>query len=822
MSDWEFLLQKEGDQTWLPLESADVEILEGRYRIVASTHIANTEVQIRIVHYSTEEIPPVRRVQKRSSHTHSQGLIAIIPFTRLKPGKWEFHCQAKSKQHIVHLEVLPIEYEVSDFSQQLDVDAETKPQYVVPDSLPQQNSELVTDENTLILSSQLDADEVEIKGEENIDKNITDSAKVSQTKKVEEIKQFDGVGQEKLAETVNIVDLPRIDRRKEANIFSQNQPEKTTQISGESKIMPAQTEANQENVEAEHQKIELPKIPESQLTVPAKVNQETKTNAIAEGQLPLQLTLDQASYIVQPGEALILSGQVIPDIKTEPTKPIGGFDQIYQTYSSKTDDLAKSHPPIVNGNLQICLRNPQTSEVLIDLQQTLPEQEPPIIFACSIQVPENIKSRLVLGQITLTDRTGTLASKSFTITAPLQEWLEAIDDNFVEDQHQAAILEPIKSYQKLPSFQDLVATINQTHSPQKSDVEGPLPPQIYKPVAGGWDSESLELPTFGNPPPENAAKDRLNINELLAKSESPTESNKNKLDDVWEDAVSQIETNEPDSETTENQETTDIKQNLVPFPTKFAPKKKAFKALKLEDRFFSRLNSLINDSELSQWMKASSSPAEETESEKAPKSTKEQAAKDIEDSDPMSTIADDEEFADENFSGEIDWEAQEFVVEEEFNEPLFPNQEEQGRSDLAKILREPEDSIDTQPYVLPDDQPVPVPHLEVLAKDVVAGRQVKVRVQLPDALPRIYVKIWVYDRQAQAIVVGPRWLTDFIPNGMGQLETIADLEIAYGCLEIKFEAIAVEMQTSRESHKAVVERLVVPPPPPTLPFDNLS
>ena len=106
MSHWEFLLQKEGDQTWLPLESADVEILEGRYRIVANTHIANTEVQIRIIHDSTEETPPVRRVHRRSSHTRSQGLMSIIPFTHLKPGKWELCCFAKlstsskeAKQH---------------------------------------------------------------------------------------------------------------------------------------------------------------------------------------------------------------------------------------------------------------------------------------------------------------------------------------------------------------------------------------------------------------------------------------------------------------------------------------------------------------------------------------------------------------------------------------------------------------------------------------------------------------------------------------------------------------------------------------------------
>jgi hypothetical protein len=87
-------------------------------------------------------------------------------------------------------------------------------------------------------------------------------------------------------------------------------------------------------------------------------------------------------------------------------------------------------------------------------------------------------------------------------------------------------------------------------------------------------------------------------------------------------------------------------------------------------------------------------------------------------------------------------------------------------------------------------------------------------------LPRIYVKIWVYDRQSRTIVDGPRWLTEFSPNGFNQIETTVNLEIAYGSLEVQFEAIAVEMQTQRESHKVIVERSVIPPAAPTLPLDG--
>gem|GEM_PF-6390976 len=111
--------------------------------------------------------------------------------------------------------------------------------------------------------------------------------------------------------------------------------------------------------------------------------------------------------------------------------------------------------------MKICLRNPQTSGILIEVQQTLPEQVAPIIFACTVNVPENIKTHLILGEIILTDHRNTLANKSFTITAPLENWLAAIDDNFVEDEHQE-IVSPqtsfagIKPEQKLNSFQELV------------------------------------------------------------------------------------------------------------------------------------------------------------------------------------------------------------------------------------------------------------------------------------------------------------------------------------------------------------------------------
>ncbi|MCY7390906.1 MAG: hypothetical protein LH647_05215, partial [Leptolyngbyaceae cyanobacterium CAN_BIN12] len=71
MEEWKFLVQKDGDRSWLPLDSPDVEILEGRYRIVARFAQNNTEVQIRICHLAIAEDPPKRRLQKRFSQTNA-------------------------------------------------------------------------------------------------------------------------------------------------------------------------------------------------------------------------------------------------------------------------------------------------------------------------------------------------------------------------------------------------------------------------------------------------------------------------------------------------------------------------------------------------------------------------------------------------------------------------------------------------------------------------------------------------------------------------------------------------------------------------------
>ena len=73
MKKLEFLLQKEGDRAWLPLETPDVEILEGKYRVVARVPHPNADIEIRVSYTSLLQVPPQRQVQSRSTRTNPEG-----------------------------------------------------------------------------------------------------------------------------------------------------------------------------------------------------------------------------------------------------------------------------------------------------------------------------------------------------------------------------------------------------------------------------------------------------------------------------------------------------------------------------------------------------------------------------------------------------------------------------------------------------------------------------------------------------------------------------------------------------------------------------
>ncbi len=83
-----FLIQKEGERDWLPLDAHHT-LKEGKYRIVAESDYSQKDVELCITYegYTGQSYQSDRSVYHRRSN--EQGLIMVIPYTYLGPGNWE-------------------------------------------------------------------------------------------------------------------------------------------------------------------------------------------------------------------------------------------------------------------------------------------------------------------------------------------------------------------------------------------------------------------------------------------------------------------------------------------------------------------------------------------------------------------------------------------------------------------------------------------------------------------------------------------------------------------------------------------------------------
>lgn len=619
MEYWEFLIQKENDRSWQSLKSPEVELPQGRYRLVVRSNRADTDIDIRIIHHSIHENPPKRRLQKRSRRINSEGLMVLIPFTDFAPGIWEFRClpdlfedlMGESWQKTLKLNILP------------------------PDSQPK-------------------------------------SAKDGTT----------GVG-----EQGRIGDLT---------------------ISHQSKI------------------------PVSSI------------KSATPDPYPLRLTLKQETYMARAGQSINLAGYVeLPN-------------------SIENQDIEEELA--LTGEMRIRLRDPQSGQVLAQRQQQLTTQEIPFSFACNIHIPAESKTHLLLGEVTIydlpeiaNDTPLILASRSFSITADLDDLLSAIADNF----HETEVLEMSANQSKSAALD--LAAYNQATTPTNLNLpvfqlggKQILPPQLYQPDLIRNPIKKIELPSFGNFGNPEPTFETTETSEIELK-EATT---------LTEESI----TSEMDTEAAKISDRVTVDEEPNVPETEPANVDTAFQSLKLEDRFWSRLNAIAADAELS------------TELSKAP------VFEDIEEETETPAAA--------IYTGpDAELAAMEFVVEEE-----QPGKPENSLSSLG------ESSGDET-----EVEALPTPELDVPEGELTAGQQIRVRVKVPMRQPRLGVKFWVVDLQTRSLVEGPHWLGDFYFDAWGNLETSFQMTVPFGCLEIRFEAISSDISTKQESHKAQVNRSVVPP-----------
>jgi hypothetical protein len=164
------------------------------------------------------------------------------------------------------------------------------------------------------------------------------------------------------------------------------------------------------------------------------------------------------------------------------------------------------------------------------------------------------------------------------------------------------------------------------------------------------------------------------------------------------------------------------------------------------------------------------------------------------------------------------WLAQEIVVDD-------TDTELEGDAKESDTFEEKEQSLlyssSSLPLIAAASEPLPTPHLYVPEGELIAGKSIIVRVILPEVPLQVVVKLWLEDYQTRCLLDGPHLLTNLLPNASGELEVMTQLNIPFGCLEIRLGAIALDLTTQQESHKVTIVRTVIPPDLPSLQLDEL-
>jgi hypothetical protein len=164
------------------------------------------------------------------------------------------------------------------------------------------------------------------------------------------------------------------------------------------------------------------------------------------------------------------------------------------------------------------------------------------------------------------------------------------------------------------------------------------------------------------------------------------------------------------------------------------------------------------------------------------------------------------------------WLAQEIVVDDTYSELEANGTKNESFEEEKQPLLGLSSS---SPITAAAIEPLPIPELHVPDGELIAGKFIIVRVVLPEVRPQVVVKLWLEDYQTRWLLEGPHLLTNLLPNALGGLEVMTQLNIPFGCLEIRLEAIALDLTTQQESHKVTIVRTVIPPDLPNLQLDEL-
>lgn len=808
MEFWEFLIQKEGDRSWLPLESPSVEILEGRYRVVARSDRANTATEIRVTHYATTETPPVRRVRKRSSRTNADGLVVILPFTRLQPGLWELRCtgdvmaemMGENWQYAVRLDVVPQSESPSD-----EWDPDWQGNVTAAEGIAEavNRAELEMDASVEASSPEL-AETAELTA-------VVEQTEVEPTQ----------AGAVDAANSESDADCPTANLSASSVELSQ--------------VLQQVEQASEQLVDSIFQDLgDLTSEAASSSAIGAEPEN------CAEPTPQLQVILEQETFVIQRGESLTLTGRV---------------------------EFLADPPPAQTAisELRVRLYDPQTSALLMDEVYPIDNRVPPFPFSGRISLPEHYQTYLVLGELIFqgpssTDSLQVLATRSFNVTTDLHELIESIANDFPDVEALPAGAMPVIA-EPLPTAE--LNRLNASKPLQRSSQ--PLPPQL-RPTDPTRTHASLQLPSFAQPATTASPESLSSSAEAASVSSEAQRADKEKHGPVSTTAadllpkppISEQTPPEPSTpeQATPNQAETDHEIIELPaelpaqLPTETAsetgeletalapqdpsdlflnwdelgsrvpiwrqrkprpadlsnaPEDISFRALNLQNRFLQRLQSLATNPDLAATLGA----FELVEPPSSDLRSYDSRSYDSRSSDLQSSDPQDVTRYSQSLGLDADLAVHEIVVEDE----------------LARTVNQTDAAPEPEPLpgpLLPEDEPIPMPRLQLPTGEMIAGQPFLVTVKLPNLLARVYVKLWLRDRQTRDLIGTPRWIIDFVPDGFGNQMARTEVIVPPGSLKVQFEAIAVEIATQRESDKVTLTRPIVPPDLSPLSLDGLE
>jgi len=808
MEHWQFLVQKHGEHSWYTLESQNLRIVAGKYRVLARSHLPNVDVEIRVTHFSDQEVPPKRRILKRLRRTNAEGLMAVIPFTYFYPGTWELRCSCdlmadilgNSWQYTVKMQVLA--EEASELS----------------DNLINQWENL--QEEAVLSAVHIHPDAT----------TVIEKAKISP------------------ASDANINSLLT---EVEADIFT-DQPVSPVWFRGETAEQILQSLID--------------------FALPTSNNQELETGVVDTLTTELfKLNLDRDYYICRWGEALTISGYVEPkeiDISQENQLPVMNL-------------LVELRSPLEPNKILNQFQQVLTDKILpfrFSIIIHVPAHCESKLILANLKLhslPDDGISAVVLGSHVFTitaDVTELLTISRGIAPAPTP-------DLFSETSLEVSQT-TIKSETSFKLGLELFNLVRIPNLAQfnifKPAPKQPLPPQIRPLVfLSKLDESSEKLPLQLPKLPSNQTNPLVNP---IASETKQSDGIVEMLEavptiDLGKLAIKQLKTSFPYLKRLRN---VARKIEIASFSTRNLPNlsnkslaESPEESLELVD-IPSTLDSVesipsvvnllpgeliptVDNPEISPLLKLwiqreENLTAEYFYGDYISQTTQEQNFVQNTATPMLETLSldntpplDNQETPNPNIESSD--------VEVELETGNSPNSPENVIDQPAIALNPPFisstpvwlseeivlDETDSDLEVGDVEQPqqtqldlsgthrlsLPTPQLYVPDGELLAGSSVKIRIELPHVLSSVAIKLWVEDCQTRYLLDGPHLITDLNFNIWGVLEAVVQLNIPFGCLEMRLEAIAIDTTTQQESHKVSIVKTVIPPDLPQIQPEQL-